>query len=355
MKSFKKVSIFLSTLLIVGCLSFVNANGNSIPFVNSISVSAETTSYGLEYQFNYNHTEVSVAGYTGTSSTLTIPSVIVEDGVSYPVTYINHSAFKNNTTLKRVYISENMRAIGNNSFRNSNITYISIPSSVTTIQGSAFADCTKLTEISFATNSKLSRIEIGCFYNCSSLTFIAIPDNVDYIYENSFKGCTNLKTVSFNYLSSKLTAISQWCFLDCYNLENITLPKSIKDISIGAFQNCASLKSITIPENVDRVYNDSFNGCTSLESVTFAGSSTQDLIVYKTAFQNLPALKTVTINKYKSLTFEENTFASCNNLSTVNFPISSSGSIDIAGISFGTGSFAGTPVYNLMKFIFPNI
>ena len=79
-------------------------------------------------------------------------------------------------------------------------------------------------------------------------------------------------------------------------MENITLPKSIKDISIGAFQNCASLKSITIPENVDRVYNDSFNGCTSLESITFAGSSTQDLIVYKTAFQNLPALKTVTIN-----------------------------------------------------------
>ncbi len=355
MKSLKKVSIFLSTLLIATCLSFVNANSYGIPFVNSISVSAETTSSGLEYQFNYNHTEVSVAGYTGTSSTLTIPSVIVENGVSYPVTFINHYAFENNTTLKRVYISENMKTIGYNSFKNSNITYISIPSSVTTIQGSAFSDCTKLTEISFATNSQLSRIEIGCFYNCSSLSSIAIPDNVDYIYENSFKGCTNLKTVSFNYLSSKLTAISQWCFLDCYNLENITLPKSIKDISIGAFQNCASLKSITIPENVDRVYNDSFNGCTSLESLTFAGSSTQDLNVYKTAFQNLPALKTVTINKYKSLTFEENTFANCNNLNTVNFPISSSGSIDIAGITFGTGSFAGTPVYNLMKFIFPNI
>ena len=91
--------------------SFCCIFSNSIPFVNSISVSAETTSYGLEYQFNYNHTEVSVAGYTGTSSTLTIPSVIVENGVSYPFTYINHYAFENNTTLKRVYISENMRAI----------------------------------------------------------------------------------------------------------------------------------------------------------------------------------------------------------------------------------------------------
>lgn len=354
MNSLKKVSVFLSALTIAACLSFVNTNNNKIPFINSISVSAETTSSGLEYQFNYNHTEVSVAGYTGTSSTLTIPSVIVENGVSYPVTYINHYAFENNTTLKRVYISENMRAIGYASFRNSNITYISIPSSVTNIQGNAFYNCSKLAEVSFASNSKLSKIEIGCFYNCSSLSSIAIPDNVDYIYENSFKGCTNLKTVSFNYLSSKLTAISQWCFLDCYNLENITLPKSIKDISIGAFQNCGSLKSITIPENVDRIFDDSFNGCTSLESITFAGSSTQDLIVYKTAFQNLPALKTVTINKHKSLTFEENTFANCSNLSTVNFPISS-GSIDITGISFGIGSFAGTPVYNLMKFIFPNI
>ena len=262
----KKTNKIISALLsIVFIAAFSITSNDSIPVFRNISmsVSAETTSYGLEYSFNYNHTSISVAGYTGTSQTLTIPSTITENGVAYPVTYIQHYAFQNNTTLKRVYISENMESIGYCAFRGcSNLTYVSIPSSVTYIDSYVFGNCSKLTEVSFASNSKLRSIHVGAFEYCSSLVSIAIPDSVVYFYGNAFNGCTNLKTVSFNYLSSQLTDISDSCFKNCYNLTNITLPKNISSISGSAFQNCKSLKSIIIPENVKFVYNNAFNGCT---------------------------------------------------------------------------------------------
>ena len=361
MKKTNKIISALLSIVFIAAFS-ITSNDSILVFKNlSMSVSAETTSYGLEYSFNYNHTSISVAGYTGTSQTLTIPSTITENGVAYPVTYIQHYAFQNNTTLKRVYISENMESIGYCAFRGcSNLTYVSIPSSVTYIDSYVFGNCSKLTEVSFASNSKLRSIHVGAFEYCSSLVSIAIPDSVVYFYGNAFNGCTNLKTVSFNYLSSQLTDISDSCFKNCYNLTNITLPKNISSISGSAFQNCASLKSIIIPENVKYIYNNAFNGCTSLENVTFAGSASNDLTVCKTALQDLPALKSVTINKYKNINFQENTFANCPNLTTVNYPKATyNGKVInvLDGIALGNNCFLNTPYYtnNCTSGVYPSL
>ena len=84
------------------------------------------------------------------ATTVTIPSVITVDGVKYRVTSIAKNAFKNNKTIKKV-------TIGNN---------------VTTIESYAFSGCTKLSSVTLGKNVKT--IKAKAFYNCKKLKNIQI-------------------------------------------------------------------------------------------------------------------------------------------------------------------------------------
>lgn len=77
-----------------------------------------------------------------------------------------------------------------------NLTKISIPKSVTTIEVEAFAGCTALQQVDFAASSGLKKIGPSAFRNCSSLTKIVIPDKVEEIMIEVFVGCDNLTIYS---------------------------------------------------------------------------------------------------------------------------------------------------------------
>lgn len=77
MKKTKK--LFLLYFLLFWFAFSITTNDSISVFKDiSMSVSAETTSYGLEYSFNADHTSISIVGYTSTSEALTIPSTITE-------------------------------------------------------------------------------------------------------------------------------------------------------------------------------------------------------------------------------------------------------------------------------------
>lgn len=55
-------------------------------------------------------------GYTGKSTTVTIPKTVKVNGVTYKVTAVSKNAFKNNTKIKKVTIGENVTKIGSGAF-----------------------------------------------------------------------------------------------------------------------------------------------------------------------------------------------------------------------------------------------
>lgn len=347
----KKIIACLSSLAIMATVSISNIGKLNIPILNSLSISADaaSTSNGLEYTVSGSY--ASITGYTGTSSTLTIPSTITANGSTYIVNRISMYAFHNNDIIKNVYISSNVTNISNDAFHNcSNLEYVSIPNTVTSISSSAFYQCLNLVNVSFASNSKLETIDQSAFMGCDSLVSISIPDSVTTIGLAAFYGNENLKTVSINNLSSKLKSIYNSAFGDCYNLVNITLPNSLEYIGSLAFNRCG-LTTVSIPQNVTFIGSTAFALSESITQVKFAGAAQNSLQVGYFAFKGCTSLQSVTINKYKSVSFGNESFNNCTSLSNVTFP-KTNGSIDISGITFGADSFTNTPFYPIYIYLF---
>ena len=116
----------------------------ALPVLTAVLVLATPA---VQAQFNYTVTNqtVTITGYTGTKNIVDIPSTI--DGL--PVT-----------------------SIGDGAFRDSRITGVTIPNSVTSIGASAFAYCSGLTSVTIP--NSVTNIGVEAFHACSSLTNIMV-------------------------------------------------------------------------------------------------------------------------------------------------------------------------------------
>lgn len=220
--------------------------------------------------------------------------------------------------------------IGNAAFRDSSVTSVTIPDSVTEIGANAFAGCTNLTSVNYiggdwskltiqsgnpavedaakdAANEQLFDFEFilnntavivirykgtaadvtipsrykgkpvtvidhTAFYNNSAVTSVTIPDSVTAIPDYAFGFCSQLTNIS---IPNSVTFIGFSAFNSCTSLKSITLPSSLSTIQSYAFYNCENLKTIRIPVSVTSIGNYAFDVCPSLMTVTYPGSKTQ--------------------------------------------------------------------------------
>ena len=158
-----------------------------------------------------------------------------------------------------------------------NLTSITIPNSVISIESRAFHYCSSLTSITIP-ESVTSIGEDIVFYGCSSLTSINVSENnknycsVDGVLINKDKTRLIQYPIKKEGTSYKIpnivTNIGDSAFEDCSILTSITIPNSVTSIGSDAFYNCSSLKSITIPESVTSIGDIAFEFCSSLKSIT---------------------------------------------------------------------------------------
>ena len=193
--------------------------------------------------------------------------------------------------------------IGNAAFRDSSVTSVTIPASVTEIGSNAFADCTNLTSVNYAGDWSNLTIQSGNpavedAANEQLFDFAFTPDNTAVIVTNyKCKGTAADVTIPSCYKGKPVTAINNAAFpnsavtsvtipdsvtsipdaafVNCSQLTNISIPNSVTYIGFSAFDGCASLKSITLPSSLRTIGNSAFAGCPSLMTVTYPGSKTQ--------------------------------------------------------------------------------
>ena len=247
----------LSLLLIV-----ITSAGSA--FADFDYVTVDKKHYYLDTE---NHTaELSDSGNRNAES-LTIPSTISYNGITYTVTSIGRQAIVNHKNLVSVSIPNTITNIGDAAFHGcSKLESIVIPNNVENIGGSAFANCSALNNVTIGEHVK--RIGEQAFIECSNLTTIVIPDSVSHIGFQVFFNCTNLTSV---VIGDGLTDLSYGTFTHCANLQTVIIGNNVLEIGSAVFANCSSLSSITIPSSVRNI-NFSFMNCIGLTSVTCMAS-----------------------------------------------------------------------------------
>ena len=243
---------------------------------------------------------VTITKYTGTESTVILPSTIS----SWPVTKIGEDALKDNTTITSVTIPDSVTEIGSNAFAGcTNLTSVNyagdwsnltIQSGNPAVQDAANAplfdfEFTPDNTAAIVTNYKyngaaadvtipsrykgkpVTTIGHAAFFN-SAVTSVTIPDSVTSISDDAFVNCPQLTNIS---IPNSVTYIGFFAFGSCTSLKSITLPSSLSSISGALFSGCSQLTTIHIPVSVTSIGNNAFADCPSLMTVTYPGSKTQ--------------------------------------------------------------------------------
>lgn len=259
---------------------------------------------------------------------------------------------KYKTSVVQINLPSGLTKIGDSAFRETNVTSITIPNTVTVIEEMAFLNCKKLQSISFSNtlesigydafgycsqlkeiNFPNSLITIGstAFNACTNLTNITIPNSVKTIASYAFEGCTGLISVTIgtgvisigDFAFSDCTGLTalyisdlkKWCEIDFPHdygytstgnplyyanklylngqlVEDLVIPDGITEIKGTSFCNATCLKSITIPSGVTSIGMGAFSGCEKATSVSIPNTVTT---IETAAFEKCKSLPAVSI------------------------------------------------------------
>lgn len=172
---------------------------------------------------------------------------------------INAKAFAECTNLKTVKMEEGVTTIQGMAFANTQISAVTIPSTLTT-----------------AGTTKEGTIEKGPFAGTMIATVhgqtedsteaqegATILPETKKIPDNLFLGCTSIIDVQ---IPETVTEIGQKAFKDASSVENVTFAvntetgkvKGVEKIGISAFDGCSSLQELVLPETVTEVLQGAF-------------------------------------------------------------------------------------------------
>lgn len=118
-----------------------------------------------------------LAPKSGTKGTVTVPSEVTIDGVTYKVTSIAGNAFKGTKKIKKIVIGSNITSIGKNAFAGcTSLTSITIGKNVKKIGKNAFTGCKKLKSITIKTKKLTTKtVKKGAFNGISKKVVVKVP------------------------------------------------------------------------------------------------------------------------------------------------------------------------------------
>lgn len=174
-----------------------------------------------------------------------------------------------------------------------NVTKITLPDSITGINYCAFSGFTKLEEISIPAG--VEYIGWRAFENCSALRKITLPEGLEEIGEEAFLNCTSLE--EFNIPSSVVSingsAFDNTAFYNnAFNREDGALYRDGVLIAAEGISGKYSVK-----EGTRLIAMDSFRDCDYLYQLTLPASLRYISVGWATAFNALVGLERIKVNK----------------------------------------------------------
>lgn len=168
-------------------------------------------------------------------------------------------------------ITYDVTQIGWEAFAYSDITKVTIPSTIKSIKGTSFKECRYLEEAIL--EEGITEVADSMFYNCLlNLVSVSLPSTLKSVGVRAFRGCEELPSI---VLPEGVTKIGDSAFHECNKLKEAVIPSTVNEIGPSAFSACSNLDKIDIPEGVTSIGEYTFFGCMDLKSVKLPQSLTE--------------------------------------------------------------------------------
>jgi hypothetical protein len=235
------VSLVLSFFVLASKAEYFTVDG-----IYYYTIDEERVGVGIESEWDSENSKMIYHYYTGS---LTIPSSVTYNEKTYKVT--------------RVYL-----------WGCSELTSISLPSTLEEIQEGGFSDCSQLTQITLP--ESLKKIGGFAFQSCDNIKEITIPASVQEIGQDAFtlSGVEKLVIKDLaawcsvkkpgGFISSNNTKV----FLNEEEIKDLVIPDGVTIIEPNTFNGFKSIETVTVPADVDSIGNNAFLGCTNITKVT---------------------------------------------------------------------------------------
>ena len=213
------------------------------------------------YEYTLSGSNATITKYTGTETNLIIPDTI--DG--YSVVTIGEYAFQNCTALQNVTIPDSVTSIGRCAFQDcTNLSSVTLSKNLNSLGYAAFRN-TAITSIeipkSLTTASSGSYPSSGPFYECSNLTTIIFEAGIETIPDRLFARCDGIREI---VIPSTVTSIGGYAFYGCTNLTSVTMLEPLTTIGSNAFSGCTNLSRIVVPDTVTSFGSNAFRNCSEM-------------------------------------------------------------------------------------------
>ena len=221
----------------------------------------------------------------------------------------------------------------------SEITEITIPSTIKFIGLSAFNGCTGIKTVHFSgttaawetllntsdgNNQPLIAATVICsdgqadFDDVKYLEYSLNADGESYSITGAGTFNGNVLDIPAMYNGKPVTTIGTFAFYECGNLTEVNIGTNIVEVEPYAFARCASLVKVTIPDNVEVFGEYAFYLCTELTTAEISANSKLTSIA-RSMFHWCEKLSTVTIPNNVTR-IEDYGFYGCHALTTITIP-----------------------------------
>jgi hypothetical protein len=310
------------------------ASSNTTPSTSTTTTTPAASTSTTTSAGGFQMSGTMLEKYTGTSASVTIPNNVARiwesafygtsiTSVTIPasVTGIDGNPFVNSANLTSITVDSgnpNYASEGGILYNKAKTEIISvpkrisgnvtIPNGITSIGRYDFQGCAGITGITIP--NSVTTIGQEAFQGCTSLTSITIPNGVTSIEKSTFSNCTKLTSVT---IGNGVTSIGDTAFFSCTSLTSVTIPNRVTSIGARAFEGCSGLTRVGITGSVTSMGERAFYACTSLTSISISSTN-----IGVRAFDNCTSLAEVIIGSDVTSIGSE-AFANCNNLTSVMF------------------------------------
>lgn len=202
----------------------------------------------------------------------------------------------------------------------------------------------------------------NAFHFCNNLSSLSIPRFVTSIDEYALVGCSNLTSIQVNTINPRyssnngvLFSKNQDTILICPQgiSGSYTIPNSVTTIGVKAFYSCTNLTLVTIPNSVITIGASAFIGCTALDSIFIPSSVTSINQFAPFAYcQNLISINVdpsnIRYSSYNGVLFSKNFDT------IITYPGGKSGNYSIPNSVSNIGDFAFSYCKNIGSIKLPN-